>query len=248
MKQSILVLAAAGLMLASCGTSKKLKDANTQIETLNSKVDGLNKQVAQQDKTISELKAENLQYSKEAENCRKMEEAIRAKKAKLDQALAARGTSLEQIEAKATDAVRKLQDAGCEVTYKNGRFHIAVPDSYTYEKGSSTVGPKGREALNVVAQVMYDNPGIQTMIVGNTDTTHVKGVADNWSLSTERANAVVRILSNMYNINPKRLTAAGRSKFNPVASNDTPEGQARNRRIEIIMNPDLDRIWDLLDE
>jgi chemotaxis protein MotB len=254
MKQTILALAAV-LVLASCGTSKKLKSANAQIETLNSKVNDLNKQVddqnkqvAQNQKTISELKAENLQYSKEAENCRKIEEAIRQKKAKLDQALAARGTSLEQIEAKAEDAVKKLQDAGCEVTYKNGRFHIALPDNYTYQKGSASVGPKGREALNVVAQVMYDNPGIQTMIVGNTDTTHVKGVADNWSLSTERANAVVRILSDMYNINPKRLTAAGRSKFNPIAANDTPEGMQKNRRIEIIMNPDLDRIWDLIED
>ena len=115
MKQTILALAAC-LVLASCGTSKKLKSANDQILTLNSKVDEQSKQLAQNEKTISELKTENLQYSKEAENCRKIEEAIRQKKAKLDQALAARGTSLEKIEAKAVAAVQQLQDAGCEVT------------------------------------------------------------------------------------------------------------------------------------
>jgi len=248
MKKTFVILAAAGLMLASCGTSKKLKDANSQIQTLNSKVGDLNKQVAQNEKTISELKAENLQYGKEAENYRKIEEAIRQKKAKLDQALAAKGTSLEQIEAKAESAVRKLQDAGCTVTYKNQRFHVILPDTYSYKVGSAAIAPRGREALNVVAQVMYDNPGIQALIVGNTDTSHVKGVADNWSLSTERANAVVRVLSDVYNINPKRLTAAGRSKFNPIADNNTPEGMARNRRIEIILNPDLDRIWDLIED
>ena len=95
---------------------------------------------------------------------------------------------------------------------------------------------------------MYDNPGVITTIIGNTDTLGIKGTADNWSLSTERANAVVRVLSDVYNVNPNRLIAAGRSKFNPVASNDTPEGRERNRRIEIIINPRFDRIWDLLAE
>jgi len=247
MKQTILAIVAC-LALTACGTNKKLQSANSQIQSLNGKLEDLNKQVALNEKTISELKGENLQYGKELENYRKVEQAIIQKKEKLDQALAARGTSLQEIEAKAVSAVDKLEAAGCEVNYKNGRFHIAVPDTYTYKSGSAAIGPKGREALNVVAQVMYDNPGMETMIVGNTDTAHVKGVADNWSLSTERANAVVRILSDVYNINPKRLTAAGRSKFNPISGNDTPEGMAKNRRIEIIMNPDLDRIWNLLQD
>jgi chemotaxis protein MotB len=56
---------------------------------------------------------------------------------------------------------------------------------------------------------------------------------------------VVRILANTYNINPARLTAAGKSEFNPVASNATPEGREKNRRIEIILNPDLSRLWEL---
>ena len=92
---------------------------------------------------------------------------------------------------------------------------------------------------------MRDNPGITAIIVGNTDTIPVKGVADNWSLSTERANSVVRVLHDIYYINPIRLTAAGRGKYNPVAVNDTPEGREKNRRIEIILNPDLSRLWEL---
>ena len=92
---------------------------------------------------------------------------------------------------------------------------------------------------------MRDNPGVTCIIVGNTDTTHVKGIADNWSLSTERANAVVRILYETYNINPARLTSAGRGKYNPVADNSTEEGREKNRRIEIILNPDLSRLWEL---
>ena len=248
MKKVLLILSATGLLLASCGTSKKLKSANAQIEQLNAQNAQLNSKIAENEKQIADLKQANEINSRDAADCRIAKEAMRRKKEKLDKELAARGTSLEEIEARAEASVKKLRDAGCDVTYKEGRFHITVPDSFTYKSGSYSVGPRGKEALNVVAQVMYDNPGVQTMIVGNTDTVHVRGVADNWTLSTERANAVVRVLSDVYNINPKRLTAAGRSKFNPVAGNDTEEGRAKNRRIKIIMNPQLNRILDLIDE
>jgi chemotaxis protein MotB len=96
-----------------------------------------------------------------------------------------------------------------------------------------------------VAQVMRDFPRVTCIIVGNTDTISIKGIADNWSLSTERANAVVRILHYTYSINPARLTAAGKGKYSPIASNATPEGREKNRRIEIIFNPDIDRLWEL---
>jgi len=72
---------------------------------------------------------------------------------------------------------------------------------------------------------------------------HVKGVADNWSLSTERANGVVRVLSKDHGVDPARLTAAGKGKFSPIADNATEEGRARNRRTEIVLNPDWERLW-----
>lgn len=248
MKKSIFVIAISGVILASCGTSKKLESSQAQVEQLNSQVVQLNSKNAENEKLIAELQRANEINSKDAAECRAAKEALRKKKEKLDKELADRGTSLKEIEAKAETSVRNLRNAGCEVTYQNGRYHITVPDEFTFKTGSASIGPKGREALNVVAQVMYDNPGVITTIVGNTDTLSIKGVADNWSLSTERGNAVVRVLADVYNINPKRLIAAGRSKFNPVASNDTPEGRERNRRIEIIINPRYDRIWDLMAE
>jgi len=255
MKHSIYGFVLAALLLASCVSSKKYQSANLQIDQLNNQVSQLNskiadnqKQISDNSKLITELQKANEVNSKDAADCRAVKEELRRKKENLDKALAARGTSLEEIEAKAEAAVKKFEDIGCEVSYKNGRFHISIPDNFSFKSGSATVAPKGREALNIVAQVMYDNPGVQTMIVGHSDTTVVKGGGDNWSLSTERANAIVRVLEDVYNINPKRLTAAGQSKFNPVASNDTPEGRAKNRRIEIIINPDLSRLWDMMEE
>jgi chemotaxis protein MotB len=237
-----------GLILSSCGTSKKLETANSEVSRLNSQLEQLNKKQAESEKLIADLQKANEINSRDAADCRAAKEQLRQKKEKLDKELAARGTSLEELNAKAEKAVANLRAAGCEVTYEDGRFHIIVPDEYNFQPGSVRVGQKAREALNVVAQVMYDNRAVSAIVVGHTDTVPVKGTADNWSVSTERANAVVRVLEDVYNINPKRLTAAGSSKFNPRASNDTEEGRRLNRRIEIYINPHRELIWALLEE
>jgi chemotaxis protein MotB len=232
----------------SCGTSKKLETAYADIARLNSQVEQLGKEQKENELLISELKKSNEVNSQDAAECRAAKEVLRQRREKLDKELAARGTSLEEMKSKAQEAVRKFHEVGCEVTYENGRFHITVPDEFSFKPGEVSVGPKGREALNVVAQVMYDNPGVSTVIVGHTDTLTVRSEYDNWTISTARANAVVRVLENVYNINPRRLTAAGSSMFNPVASNATEEGRKKNRRIEIYINPHFDRIWSLLDQ
>jgi len=245
MNHTLVAFAFSSILLASCGTGKKLKTANTLNEQLTSQVNGLNTKVAEVEKLNTQLKQENIQYGKEAEDCRKAKEAIARRVDNLNKALEERGTSMKQIRDKAEAAINKFEDAGAEVSYKNGLVHINFQDKFFFKSGSSTVGIKGRESLNMVAEVLRENPGVSVIIVGNTDTVHVKGIADNWSLSTERANAVVRVLHDLYNINPSRLTAAGKGKYSPVASNDTPEGREKNRRIEIIFNPDLSRFWEL---
>jgi len=248
MLRTISTILLSGLILSSCGASKKLETANGEITRLNSQVEALNKKQAESDKLIADLQKANEINSRDAADCRAAKEQLRQKKEKLDKELAARGTSFEELYAKTEKAVANLRAAGCEVSYENGRFHVIVPDEYNFKPGSVKVGAKAREALNVVAQVMYDNPAVSAIIVGHTDSVPVRGIADNWTVSTERANAVVRVLEDVYNINPKRLTAAGSSKFNPRASNATDEGKMLNRRIEIYINPHREKIWALLEE
>ncbi len=245
MKQSFLLLTIISIIFSSCGASKKLQSANALVESLNGQVATLNTKVADYDKQVGQLKTENIQYSKEAEDCRKLKAAVVQRMENLNGALAEKGTSMKQIMENAEKALQVFKDQGATVTYKNGLVHLNFENSFFFKPGSSTVGVNGRLALNTVAQVMRDNPGVTAIIVGNTDTIPVKGVADNWSLSTERANSVVRVLHDIYYINPIRLTSAGRGKYNPVAVNDTPEGREKNRRIEIILNPDLSRLWEL---
>jgi chemotaxis protein MotB len=245
MKKSMLAFAVAVLMLASCVSSKKYKTATAQVDNLNGQLSTLNTRVAECDKQVAQLKTENIQYGNEAADCRKAKAALAQRVDNFNKALEEQGTSMQKVQETIEKDFKPFEEMGATVTYNNGLVHINFPDKFFFKSGSSTVGVHGRESLNIVAQVLRDFKRVTCIIVGNTDTVHVKGIADNWSLSTERANAVVRILYDTYNINPKRLTSAGKGKYNPVASNDTPEGREKNRRIEIIFNPDLDRLWEL---
>jgi chemotaxis protein MotB len=248
MKQTLLAIALGSILFASCGPSKKLKAANAQIEQLNGQVTTLNAKVAENEKEIAQLKQENIQYGKEAEECRMAKAAMAHRMENLDKALAENGTSMKEIQEKAAATIGKFQEDGGDVTYRNGLIHINIQDKYFFKSGSSTIGVKGRESLNMLAEVMRQFPAVTATIVGHTDTLPVKGVGDNWSLSTERGAAVVRVLHDLYNINPSRLTAAGKGKYSPKASNDTPEGREKNRRIEIILSPDMARLWELSED
>lgn len=241
------------LALVSCGTGKKLESANAQISSLNSEISSLTARLAENEKIISAdnyriavLEKENEVNSRDAEQCRAAKELEKQRLAKLESELAARGTSLQEIDAKMKKNVQDFKDVGCDVKYVKGSFFITVPDDFTFKSGSVGVGPQSRRALNVVAQIMRDDPGVVATIIGNTDTIPFKGGADNWSLSTERANNVIRLLEDTYAINPSRLTSAGRSKYYPIASNETEEGRQKNRRVEIIINPRLERLEELI--
>jgi len=154
---------------------------------------------------------------------------------------------LKQIEEKLGDALSDLEGRGLTVYHKRGLLYVSMEDEMLFTSGSYKLGTGGVGALSKIAGVMNDYPDVKVIVVGNTDNVQSKKGNDNWTLSTERANSVVRILRDTYNIDPKRLTSGGRGKFNPVADNVTAEGRAKNRRIEIVFNPDLDKLWESIE-
>jgi len=236
------------IILAACGTSKKLEQTTKELNQAKETNSQQAQKITAYESDIKQLKTENIQYSKEAEDCRKAKAAVAQRLDNLDKALAEDGTSMQQIQETLKSDLQEFKDQGATVNYKNGLVHVNFTEKFFFKSGapnSATIGVKGRESLNTIAKILRDFPHMSCAIIGNTDTIPVKGKADNWTLSTERANAVVRILHETYNINPARLTAAGKSKFSPVASNDTPEGREKNRRVEIIFVPDLERLWEL---
>jgi chemotaxis protein MotB len=249
--------------LNSCGPNKELISTrarvdslgnvvgqlNVQVKQLNGQVNQLNGSVTASHAQIAQLKNQNDVAMLEASDCKKAKEAVARRMEELNQAMEANGISMKEIRRKAAAALVQFANAGVDVTYKNGLVYISMQDELLFNPGSAKLGKNGQEALAVVAQVLNDNPNLKIYVIGNTDSIKVtKGYTDNWSLSTERANNVVRVLRDQYLVTMDRVTSAGRGKYDPVADNSTAEGRAKNRRTDIILNPDLSRLWDLIDK
>jgi chemotaxis protein MotB len=244
----LFTLVSGAVLFTSCVSSKKFKASQAEVAQLHSRVDSLNKVLTDCNGTVDQLKTQNATAMKEAADCKAAKEAIAAKKSAIDKALAEQGTSIEDMRKRTEDALSKLNDAGATVTAKRGMLYVSMPDKLSYKKGSSNLSKSGKESLEVIAQIMNDNPDVKVIVVGNSDTLAYKkdGDFDNWSLSTERANTIVRTLRDKYQIDPIRITSAGRSKYEPIADNATKEGRAQNRRTDIVLVPDWSKLWEII--
>lgn len=264
MRQSIFGLCiGCALFVTSCGPNKELTSArarsdslsnvigllNSQVSQLNGQLNQMNNLLTAGNSQVVQLKNQNIIAMQEASDCKAAKEAVARKMEELNQAMASNGISMKEIRRKAADALIQFSNAGVDVTYKNGLVYISMQDALLFNAGSAKLAKNGQEVLSVVAQVLNDNPSLKIYVVGHTDSVKVShGFTDNWSLSTERANSVVRVLRDQYQVTMDRVTAAGQGKYNAVADNATAEGRAQNRRTDIILNPDLSRLWELIDK
>ncbi len=167
----------------------------------------------------------------------------------LESLIAQKDAKLNNLKGSLNRALNKFKGQGLKVTQKNGKIYISMENKLLFDSGSWHVKQNGRDAIKTISNILSINPDVEIMIEGHTDNVpyHGKGaIQDNWDLSVKRATSVVRQLMNNKNIDPKRLIPAGRSKYVPVADNSTPEGRAKNRRIEVILTPRLDEIMNLL--
>ncbi len=136
------------------------------------------------------------------------------------------------------------------VEMKNGKVYVSMTDKLLFRSGSADVEDKGKDAIKKLSEVLNKNTDVSIMIEGHTDNIPIKTAQfqDNWDLSVGRAINIVRLLDETYKVDAKRLTAAGRGEYMPKASNDTPEGRAKNRRTEIILTPKLDELYKLIEK
>lgn len=147
-------------------------------------------------------------------------------------------------------ALLSFEGNGLSVVQKNGKVYVSMENKLLFQSGSWKVGPTGKNALKQLAEVLSVNPEIAILIEGHTDTDPYIGnssLSGNWDLSTKRATEIVKILLKNKAIKPENLTAAGRGEHLPVATNKNASGRAKNRRIEVILSPKLDKISDLLE-
>jgi len=193
-------------------------------------------QVAQREAMLSKKDAELL------DKVKRMDELTR----KLD----AQTAALSGLRKKVSDALVNFKSDELTVTQKDGKIYVSLSEKLLFKSGSADVDPKGKDAIGQLAAVLNANSDIGVLVEGHTDSIPMAGARfkDNWELSAARATSIVRILTADHKLDPKRVTAAGRGEFIPVASNRDADGRARNRRTEIILTPDLKELFGILGE
>ena len=142
-----------------------------------------------------------------------------------------------------------IADKDVEIKVDKTVVFINLSDSMLYKSGSFELTSRAHEVLGKIARIVESRPEFEVMVEGYTDNVPISNscITDNWDLSVKRSTSVVRVLQESYNIDPNRLIAAGRGEYNTLASNDTEEGRAINRRTRIIILPKLNQFYDLLD-
>ena len=192
--------------------------------------------VAAQRQDLSQLQAEL-----EARNARLME---------MEEMLYEKDRVMDELREKVAEALLGFEGQGLTVTRRDGNVYVSLEEQLLFKTGSTVVDPNGVRALQQLAVVLANNPDINIMIEGHTDDVPFRkgsSIKDNWDLSVMRATSIVRILLDAANIEPTRITVAGRGEFLPVDPADTPEARRKNRRTEIILSPDLTELYRILD-
>jgi len=146
-------------------------------------------------------------------------------------------------------AIGNLDDKDINIKVDKGVVYIDISDKMLFKSGSYNITDKASAVLGKVALVLKNQKDIEFMVEGHTDNVPFKkdDLLDNWDLSVKRATAVVRVLQNKYGLDPAKMTAAGRSEYQPLNTNDTAEGKAANRRTRIVILPKLDQFFKLLE-
>ncbi|HTB05379.1 MAG TPA: flagellar motor protein MotB [Bacteroidia bacterium] len=241
------------LQADSASTHNKLSSCNNHLDSLGNyasvlrtHIDSLRSYRANLQDSINTLWANyqlalrnsNKTISEQAKQLNNMQRLIQSQK-----------DIMNRLKKTVADALINFKPDELSVVLKDGKLYVSLQEKLLFKSGSAEVDPKGKTALKNLASVLNKTSGISIMVEGHTDTVPITGkYEDNWALSTARATAIVRILTNDYEVDPHTIIASGRSKYYPVSDNSTSEGRARNRRTEIILSPDLTELFKLLND
>jgi chemotaxis protein MotB len=233
------------LMADTAKLAGELRKSQTDLKSLTADYERLS---ATSDIQLSKLNSDLKLKSKELEKKEKLLQE-REKALKEMQSIISRQDSIvNNLNNIVKNALLGFNSDELTVEMKNGKVYVSMSDKLLFKSGSADVEKKGTEALKKLSEVLSKNKDIDILIEGHTDNVPIKTPVykDNWDLSAARATSVVRLLINENTIEPKRLTASGKGEFFPVASNETTEGKAKNRRTEIILSPKLDELFKLI--
>ncbi|QNR23111.1 OmpA/MotB family protein [Croceimicrobium hydrocarbonivorans] len=271
MKKGILILGSA-LVLSSCVSKSKYTALQDQYNETSDELSKTRMELAacldnkkNASKEIDYLKKTNYQLlknignmstlsKKEAENLERSLEQIKEKDLtiqSLQDAINKRDSVTFALVTSLKGATVGIDDEDISINVEKGVVYVSISDKLLFTSGSSKLSKEALAVLGKVAQVLKSQPELEFMVEGHTDNKAVRQGAsfeDNWELSAERAASVVRVLEKDFNIKPERMTVAGKGEYAPVASNDSAEGRAQNRRTRIVILPKLDEFYSLIEE
>ena len=247
--------------------SKKQNDLNA-CETAKAnylkQIDDLNRQLAELSKDQSHMKENNsivlnqlealsVISSTQAESIKKSMENLGAKDAYikgLQSSLAYKDSLNMALVMNLKGAVGNMNDQDINIKVDKGVVFIDISDKMLFKSGSYVITDQASTVLGKVAKVLKNQPNIEFMVEGHTDNVPFKrgDLVDNWDLSVKRATSVVRLLQNKYGLDPAKMTAAGRSEYLPISSNSSSDGKSANRRTRIVILPQLDQFFKLLEK
>jgi chemotaxis protein MotB len=167
----------------------------------------------------------------------------------LEGLIARQKQAMRNLKERLSDALLNFEDKGLTVEARDGKVYVSMENKLLFKSGSWTVEAAGQNAIKSLAGVLAENPDIAILIEGHTDNVPYRGkgpLKGNWDLSTKRATAIVNQLLENPDILPQNLTAAGRGEYLPIAPNSTRSGRAANRRIEVVLSPQLDEISQII--
>lgn len=197
------------------------------------------------DAQIEELKKEQHLNSKKIK-----ELEVNAQQANLlKQENLAKEREIQLLKESISQALFNYEGKGLTIEEREGKIYVTMENDILFKAGSWKIDDNGEKTVNALGTAIANNPDIEVLIEGHTDNEPYKGngnIINNWDLSTKRATSIVEILTKNENINPKNIIAAGKGEFDPIADNSTEEGQAKNRRIEVILTPKIDEILKLI--
>jgi len=262
-RNGLLPLFALMVLFSSCISAKKYRAAldreqglmaknaelASDITRLRSQIEGLQTDNAKLVQQIDDAMKKASQLAGQANLTQKELEAEQKRLWDLRRLLDQQRQAVENLRKKMADALVGFNSNELQVFVKNGRVYVSLQENLLFPSGSAVVNVKGKEALGTLAQVLNLNPDINVVVEGHTDSIPIRGrYEDNWALSVARSTSIVRILTDTYKVDPVRVSASGKSQYEPVDNNTTAEGRQRNRRTEIILAPKLDELMQLLQQ
>jgi chemotaxis protein MotB len=232
------------------GLEKEHDLLNAHYKSLLSNSGRMNRDLAQQQQQLLDIQ-ENLERTRNLNDSLSNSLAEREKKVKeLEQVLANKDKAVLDLKNMISNALLNFKENDISVTVKNGKVYVSLAEQLLFGSGSIQIDNKGVSALQQLAKAIKDQKDINIMVEGHTDNVPVSKKSaymnDNWDLSVMRATSITRILVKA-GVSPEQITASGRSEYVPLARNESPADKQKNRRTEIIITPDLDELFRILE-